>query len=70
MEKENSKGFDFSAKLAEYKGEFKRIIWLKPEELKKDTLTVMGICAIFFVIIFCYDFAFSQAMTWFTRLVG
>ena len=71
MEKDNKKeGFDLSAKIAEYKGEFRRIVWLKPDELKKNTLTVMGICAIFFVIIFCYDFVFSQGMTWFARLVG
>lgn len=74
LEKENNESKatsgGLSAKLAEYKGEFKRIVWLAPEELRKNTVTVIGICIIFFVIIFCYDFAFSQVMTWFSRLVG
>lgn len=70
MEKENKENGGFSAKIAEYKGEFKRIVWLTPAELKKNTFTVIGICIIFFVIIFCYDFAFSQIMTWFSRFVG
>jgi len=67
VEKEN-KGAE--SKFAEYKGEFKRIVWLSPQELRKNTLTVIGICIIFFIIIFCYDFVFSQAMTWISRLVG
>ena len=57
-------------RFAEYKGEFKRIQWLTPEELRKKTINVMGICFVFLVIIFCYDFVFTEAMSWISRIVG
>jgi len=68
MEKE--KKATLSEKIAEYKGEFKRIQWLTPEELRKKTLTVIGVCIVFLAIIFAYDFAFTEVMLWISRIVA
>jgi len=68
MEKE--KRATLGEKFAEYKGEFKRIQWLTPAELRKKTMTVIGVCIVFLVIIFCYDFIFTEIMSWISRIVA
>ncbi|MCL2565668.1 MAG: preprotein translocase subunit SecE [Defluviitaleaceae bacterium] len=68
MEKE--KKATLGEKLVEYKAEFKRIQWLTPAELRKKTMTVIGVCIVFLVIIFCYDFIFTEIMSWISRIVA
>jgi len=68
MEKE--KKATLGEKIGEYKAEFKRIQWLTPAELRKKTITVIGVCIIFLAIIFAYDFIFTEAMMWITRIVA
>jgi len=57
-------------RLNEYKGEFKRIQWLTPEELRKKTMTVIGVCLVFLAIIFSYDFIFTEVMRWISTIVA
>jgi len=67
---EDKKKLTLGEKLGEYKGEFKRIQWLTPAELRKKTLTVIGVCLAFLAIIFSYDFIFTEAMRWISRIVA
>jgi len=68
MEKE--KKLSLMERFGEYKAEFKRIQWLTPAELRKKTITVIGVCIIFLIIIFAYDFAFTELMIWISRIVA
>lgn len=45
--------------LADLKSEFKKIIWPKREELKKQTITVIGTSIFVGIIIFCMDSVFN-----------
>jgi len=64
------KKITLSERLAEYKGEFKRIQWLTPEELRKKTMTVIGVCLVFLAIIFSYDFIFTEVMRLISTIVA
>ena len=57
-------------KISEYRAEFKRIQWLTPTELRKKTMTVIGVCLVFLAIIFAYDFTFTEIMIWISRIVA
>jgi len=57
-------------RLGEYKSEFKRIQWLTREELRKKTMTVMGVCLVFLAIIFAYDFVYTEVMRWISTIVA
>lgn len=72
MENKDKKAAEKStgSKFAEYKGEFKRIMWPSKEELLKSTVTVIITCAIFGVLIFIMDFIFNGGMTMFSRIVS
>ena len=59
-----------SERLSEYVGEFKRIQWLTREELRKKTMTVMGVCVLFLAVIFTYDFIFTEIMRWISTIVA
>jgi len=67
---ENKKSLTLAERFSEYKAEFKRIQWLTPEELRKKTMTVLGTCFAFLVIIFCYDYIFTEALRWISRIVA
>ena len=67
---EDKKRMTLAEKLGEYKGEFKRIQWLTPEELRKKTMTVLGTCLMFLAIIFTYDFIFTEIFRWVSRIVA
>lgn len=62
MEREKSAtlGSKIVGKITDYRAEFKRIQWLTPEELRKKTMTIIGVCIVFLIIIFCYDFIFTE----------
>ncbi len=47
--------FNLSAKLKDFKGEYKKIIWPDFKSLCKQTCTVMFTCLFFGAIIFCMD---------------
>jgi len=67
---DDKKKMTLAEKLGEYKGEFKRIQWLTPAELRKKTLTVLGTCIMFLAIIFSYDFIFTEVMRMISRIVA
>ena len=64
------KKLTFGERLDEYKGEFRRIQWLTREELRKKTMTVIGVCLVFLAIIFSYDFIFTEVMRWVSTIVA
>ena len=45
--------------LAQYRGEFKKIIWPTKKELVKQTITVIITCIIIAIIIFVYDLSLN-----------
>jgi len=57
-------------RIGEYKSEFKRIQWLTREELRKKTMTVMGVCLVFLAIIFVYDYIFTEIMSRISLIVA
>jgi len=64
------KKLTFGERISEYVGEFKRIQWLTREELRKKTITVMGVCLVFLAVIFTYDFIFTEIMRWISTIVA
>ncbi|WP_313526333.1 preprotein translocase subunit SecE [Anaerotignum sp.] len=55
---------------AEYKAEFKKIIWPSRPEIAKKTFTVIVTSLIVGVIIFCMDTAFSAGYSAIIGLLG
>jgi len=64
------KKLTFGERISEYVGEFKRIQWLTREELRKKTITVVGVCLVFLAVIFTYDFIFTEIMRWISTIVA
>jgi preprotein translocase SecE subunit len=64
------KKLTFGERISEYVGEFKRIQWLTREELRKKTMTVMGVCLVFLAIIFVYDYIFTEIMSRISLIVA
>ena len=61
-----SKVKSFSTNIA---SEFKRIVWPKKEELAKQTLIVIVICAIFGFVIFGMDAGFAAVLRVFAGFI-
>lgn len=68
-EENKTKGFNFSSKFGEYKGEFKKIDW-PTSELFKQTVTVIITCVIIAVIIFGMDFGLNWLIGQFTNILA
>ncbi|NCC14971.1 MAG: preprotein translocase subunit SecE [Clostridia bacterium] len=66
QEKKNSDRDGF----AEYKAEFKKIIWPSRPEIAKKTFTVIVTSLIVGVVIFCMDSAFSAGYSVIIGLLG
>lgn len=66
QEKKNSDRDGF----AEYKAEFKKIIWPSRPEIAKKTFTVIVTSLIVGVVIFCMDSAFSAGYSAIIGLLG
>ena len=58
------------SKFAEYKSEFKKIVWPSPELLAKQTVTVIVISLIFGAYIAILDGGFGFLLTQFGRYFG
>lgn len=70
--KENKKSDkkSFSSLLAEYKGEFRKIVWPSKEDLIKQTTTVIAISLIVGAIIFGIDEVFALALKTLVNLIA
>ncbi len=52
------------------RAEFSKITWPNRQELGKQTVSVIVICMMFFVIIFCMDFGLNKVVEILAGLVG
>ncbi|MBR1443000.1 MAG: preprotein translocase subunit SecE [Firmicutes bacterium] len=71
--KKNDKKSDkksFSYILGQYKGEFRKIVWPKKEDLVKETLTVIVISLMVGAIIAGYDYIFSTIFEQISKLTA
>ncbi|MBR1736320.1 MAG: preprotein translocase subunit SecE [Firmicutes bacterium] len=72
-EKKSDKKSDkksFSYVLGQYKGEFRKIVWPKKEDLVKETLTVIVISLMVGAIIAGYDYIFSTLFEQISKLTA
>ncbi len=60
--------FDIKGTFANYKAEYKKILWPKKDQLIKMTITVFITCAIFGVVICGLDWVFKFGYDAFTKL--
>lgn len=60
----------FSDTVADYKAEFKKIIWPKRDELAKSTVTVIITSLLVGVIIFCMDTVYTTGYGFLLDLLG
>ena len=60
----------FSDTIADYKAEFKKIIWPKRDELSKKTVTVIITSLLVGVIIFCMDTIYTTGYNFILSLLG
>jgi len=60
----------FSSTVADYKAEFKKIIWPKRDELSKKTVTVIITSLLVGVIIFCMDTIYTTGYNFILSLLG
>ena len=60
----------FSETVADYKAEFKKIVWPTKQELAKRTVTVILTSLLVGVIITCMDFVYSGGYDWILSLLG
>ena len=67
--KKNTKP-SFSETVADYKAEFKKIVWPTKQELAKRTVTVILTSLLVGVIITCMDFVYSGGYDWILSLLG
>lgn len=69
QEKKENKA-SFSDAVADYKAEFKKIIWPKRDELSKKTVTVIITSLLVGVIIFCMDTIYTTGYNFILSLLG
>ncbi len=67
--KKNAKP-SFSETVADYKAEFKKIVWPTRQDLAKKTVTVILTSLLVGVIITCMDFVYSGGYDWVLNLLG
>ena len=60
----------FSETVADYKAEFKKIVWPTKQELAKRTVTVILTSLLVGVSITCMDFVYSGGYDWILSLLG
>lgn len=70
--KQDKKGdkASFADTVADYKAEFKKIIWPKRDELSKKTVTVIMTSLLIGVIIFCMDTIYTTGYDYILSLLG
>ncbi len=60
----------FMDTVADYKAEFKKIIWPKRDELSKKTVTVIITSLLIGVVIFCMDTIYTTGYDYIISLLG